>query len=155
MSSLPCHLESIKKSYNKLKKMMLGKSTTSEKCRAMRPYILKLLRLFDDLEKDSAWNELIQVAYIKTTMEFLPELVHLKQQGGYIKKFENNLLKFKKICEDTSIHYYNYLPGNKLPLDVRSKIISFISPVPMFKGHGKDRSIISKTLYRSQHQKKK
>ena len=154
MPSLPCHLESMKKSNNKLKKNILGKSQ-SEKCRAMRPYILKLLRLFDDLEKDFSWNELIQVAYIKITMEFLPEIVHCKQQGGYIKKFEKNLRKFKKICEDTTIHYYNYLPGNKLPLDVRSKIISFISPVPMFKGHGKDCAIISKTLHRSQNQKTK
>lgn len=151
MSSSPCHLESIKKSNNKLKKMMLGKSTTPEKCRAMRPYILKLLRLFDDMEKDFAWNELIQVAYIKITIEFLPEVVDWKrkQQNDYIKKFKNNLMKFKKICEDTTIGYYNYLPGNKLPLDVRSKIISFISPVPMFQGHGKDRAIICKTLKRS------
>ena len=147
MSSLPCHLESIQKSNNKLKKNILGKSK-SEKCRAMRPFILKLLRLFDDLEKDFAWNELIQVAYIKITMEFLPEVVDWGQ-NDYIKKFEKNLRKFKKICEDTTIGYYNYLPGNKLPLDVRSKIISFISPVPMFQGHGKDRAIICKTLKRS------
>ena len=147
MSCSPCHLESIQKSNNKLKKMILGKSK-SKKCRAVRPFILKLLRLFDDLEKDFAWNELIQVAYIKITMEFLPEVVDWGQ-NDYIKKFEKNLRKFKKICEDTTIGYYNYLPGNKLPLDVRSKIISFISPVPMFQGHGKDRAIICKTLKRS------
>ena len=153
MSNSPCHLKSIQKSNNKLKKMMIGKSK-SGKCRAMRPFILKLLRLFDDLEKDFAWNELIQVAYIKTTMEFLPEVVDWKQQRGYIKKFEKNLRKFKKICEDTTIHYYNYLPGNKLPLDVRSKIISFISPVPMFQGHGKDREIVCRTLERNKKSKK-
>lgn len=141
--------DSLKKSQEKTGQLLESAHTLYEKVKAVRPLFLKFLRLYEDMEKDFAWNELIQVAYIKTTMEFLPEVVDLKQQNNYIKKFEKNLLKFKKICEDTTISYYNYLPGNKLPLDVRSKIISFISPVPMFQGHGKDRAIICKTLKRS------
>ncbi len=33
--------------------------------------------------------------------------------------------------ESTSLSYYNLLPGNKLPLDIRSIIVSFISIVPI------------------------
>jgi hypothetical protein len=35
------------------------------------------------------------------------------------------------MCEDSSLEYYNYLPGEKLPSEVRSHIVSFISPAPI------------------------
>ena len=128
---------------------MNEKSTTSvyEKCRVVRPYVLKVLRLFTDLEKEMAWSEFIQVLYVKSIKDFLPVLNEeinkykksIKWYGGknnkrrlkYLNIFKKNLLNVKKKCEDSTIAYYNYLPGNKLPLDVRSKIISFISPVPI------------------------
>jgi len=55
----------------------------------------------------------------------------LEMECDYMKKFRNNILSFKKKCEDLTIEYYYYLPGNKLPLDIRSYIVSFISPIPL------------------------
>ena len=145
MSSKPCHLQSIMKSYSKMNKK--SASTVYEKCSIIRPYILKILRFYSDLEKEMIWCEFIQVLYIKSIKGFLPVLNEeinryersIKWYGGknnklrlnYLIKFKKNLLKIKKNCENSTIDYYNYLPGNKLPLEVRSKIISFISPVPM------------------------
>lgn len=145
MSSTIRHLESIKKSYSRMNKK--SAVTVYEKCCIVRPYILKILRLFTYLEKEIVWSEFIQVLYVKSIKGFLPVLNEeinrykksIKWYGGennkhdlnYLIKFKKNLLKIKKKCENSTIDYYNYLPGNKLPLDVRSKIISFISPVPM------------------------
>jgi len=144
MSSKPCHLQSIMKSYSNMNKK--SASSVYEKCSIVRPYILKILRLYSDLEKEMIWCEFIQVLYVKSIKGFLPVLNEeinryksFKWYGGgnkkhdlnYLIKFKKNLLKIKKKCENSTIDYYNYLPGNKLPLDVRSKIISFISPVPI------------------------
>ena len=53
----------------------------------------------------------------------------LEAEMLYMKKFRNNILTFKKKCQDLSINYYNYLPGSQLPMDIRSHIVSFISPI--------------------------
>mgnify|MGYP006089565011 CR=1 FL=1 len=145
MSSSICHLESLQKSNSKMNKKLQG--SVYEKCRGTRPYILKVLRLYDNLEKEIAWSDFIRVLYVKSIKDFIPVLNKeiprykrsIKWYGGknnklrlnYLINFKNNLLNIKKKCENSTIMYYNYLPGNKLPLEVRSKIISFISPVPM------------------------
>ena len=145
------HIETMQKSHYKWGKKMgnTGCQTTYEKCRATRPFILTILRHFDDLEGDMKWSKFLRVAYTKATIDFLPELdaeiseleelsrIWYNETGGveqwvpnqtnYLKKFRKNLLKLKKKCEDSSIDYYNYLPGYKLPLDVRTHIIGFIS----------------------------
>jgi hypothetical protein len=159
------HGKILKKSYDKMQKAINSFDTHFDKCRATRPFILKILRHFDDLEGDIQWSEFLRIAYFKVTKEFKPELdakiseleelshypttsvpttnpamaVHwgwhdeirgvsiIQYKSDYLKKFRKNLLKLKKKCEDSSIDYYNYLPGYKLPLDVRRHIIGFIS----------------------------
>lgn len=139
--SIPIHIETISKSQNKSIEMETKCKTTYDKCRATRPFILNILRYFDDMECDIRWSNFLRVANNKTTKEFLPvlnsEIALLENlvpfskkyqiQSNYIKKFRKNILKLKKKCEQSTIHYYNYLPGNILPLDIRSHIISFIS----------------------------
>ena len=142
--------ETMKKSLDKSQKATNGNQSMYDKCRAIRPFILNILRHFDDLEGDIKWSEFLRVAYTKATRDFLPaldaeisELEELSQiwycetgtveqwvpqQTNYLKKFRKNLLKLKKKCEDSSIGYYNYLPGYKLPLEIRRHIIGFISP---------------------------
>tara|TARA_B100000795_G_scaffold257332_1_gene230482 strand:+ start:73 stop:606 length:534 start_codon:yes stop_codon:yes gene_type:complete len=161
MSENVCHFESILKSSKKTFQTLQNNQshTTYWKCRAARPLILKILRHFHDLEKEFAWNELLQVTYMKATKEFLPILdnvinksdMYLKpyttyrrwvDEVKYLNIFKKNLLKIKKKSEDTTIAYYNYLPGSKLPLDIRTKIVSFISLVPMFDGDGQDRKYV-------------
>ena len=143
------HGKILKKSHDKMQKTMAFCTKHFDKCRATRPFILNILRHFDDLEGDIKWSEFLRVAYTKATRDFLPvldaeisELEELSRiwyeeagrveqwvpnQTNYLKKFRKNLLKLKKKCEDSSIDYYNYLPGYKLPLDVRRHIIGFIS----------------------------
>ena len=131
------HIETMKKSHDKMQKASNGCQSTYDKCRAARPFILNILRHYNDLEGDIKWSVFLRVAYTKATSEFIPvldlrisELDRLEssqREGNYLKKFRKNLLKLKKKCEDSSIDYYNYLPGYKLPLDVRTHIIGFIS----------------------------
>jgi hypothetical protein len=131
------HIETMIKSNKRLQKATNGCYSTYDKCRATRPFILTILRNYDDLEGDIEWSVFLRVAYTKATSDFLPVLdVRISEldglgssqrEGNYLKKFRKNLLKLKKKCEDSSIDYYNYLPGNKLPLDVRTHIIGFIS----------------------------
>ena len=145
MSNKAIHFKSVFKSGQKMTFNIGG--DCYERCKALRPFILKLLRLFHVIEKDILWGIFIQIVYKKITMDFLPVLK--KKLGNYrhhqllhkfssypknhnilyLRKFEKNLLKLKKKCEDSSLKYYNYLPGEKLPLEVRSHIVSFISPI--------------------------
>ena len=135
------HIETIKKSQNKMTRKIKNTNTTYGKCRSTRPFILKILRHFDDMESDIRWSDFLKVAYNKVTTDFLPvlntEITVLEDtvsfsekyqyQVNYLKKFKKNILKLKKKCEETTIDYYNYLPGYKIPLDIRSHIIGFIS----------------------------
>jgi hypothetical protein len=143
------HLQIVKKSYSKMNKNLDKNTECYQKCRSTRPFILKVLRFFNDIEKEIAWSRFIQVLYVKTVNDFLPvlneEINRYKMANtmwsgpktkhilNYLYKFKNNLLNIKKKCEDSTIVYYNYLPGNKLPIELRTKIISFISPVPIKK----------------------
>lgn len=143
--STVCHLKIVQKSHSKMNKRLETDVKCYQKCRSTRPFILNILRIFNDLEKEFAWSAFIQVLYVKSTKDFLPALdkeiikiafallnTHNNENIlSYLNKFKKNLLKIKKKCEDSTIMYYNYLPGNKLPLEIRTKIISFISPVPI------------------------
>ena len=164
-------LREISKSNEKMKKALIKSKAQDWRCytysKAARPFILKILKNFTCLS-NSCW-ETIQVLYIQSIKEIIPNLNkatfkyelsiaaanstknvprsnRLVIELKYINKYRNNLLKFKKKCEDKTISYYNYLPGNTLPLDIRSKIISFISSVPMFIWEGKNRKFIHKEL---------
>jgi len=166
-------LREISKSNEKMKKALIkSKANQDWRCytysKAARPFILKILKNFTCLSNSCC--ELIQVLYIKSIEEIIPNLNkatfkyelsiaaaniitknvrrsnRLVIELKYINKYRNNLLKFKKKCEDKTISYYNYLPGNTLSLDIRSKIISFISSVPMFIWEGKNRKLIHKEL---------
>ena len=163
--------QEISTSQEKMKKALIKSKAQDWRCytcsKAVRPFILKILKNFTCLSNSCC--ELIQVLYIKSIKEMIPDLNkgtiayeisiaaanstnnvcrsnRLVIELKYINKFINNLLKFKKKCEDKTISYYNYLPGNTLPLDIRSKIISFISSVPMFIWEGKNRKLIHKEL---------
>ena len=135
--------------------------TLHEKSKCLRPSFLNILRNFEELGEDYDWCIFMHTLYTKIIIEFLPALikeindyVHLDRMNSledelifnqdiwtlswrlelecrYMKKFRNNILSFKKKCEDLTIEYYYYLPGNKLPLDIRSHIVSFISPIPL------------------------
>tara|TARA_B100000795_G_scaffold195426_1_gene149594 strand:+ start:1285 stop:1752 length:468 start_codon:yes stop_codon:yes gene_type:complete len=153
MSIYLLHFEILKKTKKTTNALNDKCITTYGKCRAVRPLILKILKKFNNLEEKIQWSGFIRVVYNKLIKDFLPvvdkEILELEDaaskgiilhtywngekyiQENYLKKFKKNLLKLKKRCEDYTINYYNYLPGNKLPLDVRSNIISFISLVPM------------------------
>ena len=145
IKTMTTHSKNLKKSYDKMQKAIASCTKHYDRCRASRPFFLNVLRHYDDLEGDVKWSQFLRVAYFKVTKEFIPELdteiSKLKElsyplnpnaefvrcNSAYLKKFRKNLLKLKKKCEDSSIGYYNYLPGYKLPLDVRSHIIGFIS----------------------------
>ena len=138
MSNKPIHFQSVSNTQSKMTSTIGG--NCYERCKLTRPLILKLLRLFHSIEKDILWGIYLHAVYKKITMDFIPvlkeKLVNNSsypeiQQIVYLKIFEKNLLKLKKMCEDSSLEYYNYLPGEKLPLEVRSHIVSFISPAPI------------------------
>lgn len=112
----------------------------------LRRHFLEILRLYDVAEKDKFWTEYIRVIYIKLVKSYIPLLNKTIIQKTaiarnmtydcYLKNeqliaFKKNCLKLKKKCEESTIEYYNYLPGKKLPLYIRTKIINYISPVPI------------------------
>ena len=72
------------------------------------------------------------VVYKKTCkwlkeIDVMCESIELKvKEENYIRTFKKNLKKMKKMCEDTSISYYSLLP-DRIPIDVRSNCIQFIS----------------------------
>ena len=136
--------KSINESNSKTQKLL-----STNKCRTIhsrslvvRPFILKILRHYDNLEMNAVWCKFLQVSYIKASKEFIPVLnkrifslkdlmTSTKKRNNemkYLLMFKNNLLRLKKKCEDSTINYFNYLPGKKIPLEIRSHIVSFISP---------------------------
>ena len=137
-------LQSLTKSHKKSEMMMGMRQSIYEKARAIRPLILKVLRLYPDLKNTPIYTEYLQVSYNKSKewiVEIGPEIERLEKyaalfslcqyQANYLKKFQKNLKKIKKLCEETSISYYNFLPGYKVPLEIRGHIVGFISPVPL------------------------
>tara|TARA_B110001450_G_C17457630_1_gene414770 strand:+ start:28 stop:468 length:441 start_codon:yes stop_codon:yes gene_type:complete len=146
MSNNDLLLKSILKSQKKANKILHSSQVfiTHKMSRALRPFILNILRNFTNLEKDIQFCQFMQSIYITTTKKYIPILnveiidydMYSKCHGGvfivhtkYIRKLIKNLLNLRKKCEDSTIAYYNYLPGNKLPLEIRRKIISYISLV--------------------------
>ena len=126
------HISLIKKSQKKMNKMLAESRNLHDKIKAVRPYFLKVIRIYDVLKDDFEWNEYFQVAY-KKSCEFLKEIkeqeriaeLKVKEQK-YINSFKKNLKKMKKMCEDTSITYYALLP-DRIPIDVRGYCVQFIS----------------------------
>ena len=137
-------LQSLTKSHKKTERDIIDDATIYENSRAVRPLILKVLRFYPQLMKSSLYNCYIQSTYNKSNEmigKIGPEIERLEKyaswssdyqyQANYLKKFRKNLKKVKKLCEETSISYYNFLPGYKVPLEIRGHIVSFISQVPL------------------------
>lgn len=137
-------LQSLTKSHKKTERDMIDSETIYENSRAVRPLILKVLRFYPHLMESSLYNCYIQSTYNKSNEmigKIGPEIERLEKyaswssdyqyQANYLKKFRKNLKKVKKLCEETSISYYNFLPGYKVPLEIRGHIVSFISQVPL------------------------
>lgn len=135
-------INSISKSQRKAFTKQNQNSSKYEKCRAMRPLILKILRRYDEMEADIEWSIFLQMVYKKISENFIPNLTQIidEHPSGYpgydseikyLQKFQKNLLDLKKRAENSTIQYYNFLPGYKIPLDIRNHIIGFISPLYM------------------------
>lgn len=126
------YISSIKKSQEKMNKMLAESRNLHEKIKAVRPFFLKVIRLYDVLKHDFEWSEFFQVAYKKSIL-FLKQIKEQEEvdelkvkEENYINSFKKNLKKMKKICEDTSISYYTLLP-DRIPIDVRGHCVQFIS----------------------------
>jgi len=148
-------LQSLTKSHKKATNMLesnfqclevwtSGPNAIFKNSRAIRPLILKVIRFYPDLKNTPKYTEYLQVSYNKCNdwiVKIDPEIERLEKaaswsskyqyQADYLKKFLKNLKNLKKLCEDSSISYYNSLPGYKVPLEIRTHIISFISQVPL------------------------
>lgn len=141
--------QSLVKSHEKADRMILNtdnrvSSVFKNSC-AIRPLMLKVIRFYPHLKNTVKYTEYLQVSYNKSKdwiMKIDREIISLEEwrsetgvrktrEINYLKKFRKNLKKIKKLCEDSSISYYNSLPGNKIPLEIRTHIISFISQVPL------------------------
>ena len=105
------------------------------KVRAVRPLVLKILRLYNDLKNEHEYSQYLQAAYdkAKEMMETVDAEIDVLEaasapahQGEYLKKFKKNLEKIRKLCQDSSIQYYAMLPDN-MPIDVRTYCVKFIS----------------------------
>lgn len=112
----------------------------------IRPILLNVLRQYGTMQDKFKWNRFLKVCYIKcleftkpvtcciSKLECYDKIKYGKnydKELNYLKKFKKNLEKIKIKSESTSLSYFNLLPGNKLPLDIRSIIVSFISIVPI------------------------
>lgn len=126
------YVSSIKKSQKKMNKMLANSRNLYEKIKAVRPYFLKIIRIYEVLKHDLEWSEFFQVAYKKSCL-LLKQIKELEgvdelkvKEENYINSFKKNLKKMKKICEDTTISYYTLLP-DRMPIDVRTHCVRFIS----------------------------
>ena len=126
------YISSLIKSQKKMNIMMTNSRGIYDKIKAVRPYFLKVIRMYHVLEHNFEWSEFLQVAYKKSCL-FLKQIeeqekgVDLKvKEVNYINSFKKNLKNLKKMCEDTSITYYSLLP-DRMPIDVRTHCVQFIS----------------------------
>jgi len=126
------YISSFKKSQKKMNIMLANSTNLYEKIKAMRPFFLKVIRIYDVLKHDLEWSEFFQVAYKKSShlLKQINELEGIDElkvkEENYINSFKKNLKKMKKMCEDTSISYYTLLP-DRMPIDVRRHCVQFIS----------------------------
>ena len=91
----------------------------------------KGLRVFGASSHKYQINKPVSITEIERFEKYASWSSDYQYQANYLKKFQKNLKKVKKLCENSSISYYNFLPGYKVPLEIRSHIVSFISPVHM------------------------
>lgn len=121
--------------------------STYDSCAGLRYHFLEILSMYDSAKKNTSWTQYIRVIYNKLVNIYIPLLdktIIQKSPGTVLRMnydcytkneeliaFKKNCLKLKKKCEESTINYYNYLPGSILPLNIRTKIINYISPVPM------------------------
>ena len=126
------YISSFKKSQKKMNIMLANSTNLYEKIKAMRPFFLKVIRIYDVLKHDLEWSEFFPVAYKKSShlLKQINELEGIDElkvkEENYINSFKKNLKKMKKMCEDTSISYYTLLP-DRMPIDVRRHCVQFIS----------------------------
>jgi len=143
--------QSLQKSHEKADHILNKTSikTVYKNSRAIRPLMLKVIKFYPCLKNSHKYTEYLQITYNKCNdwiRRIDSEIISLESrssdllfvlgrpfvyQANYLKKFLKNLKNLKKLCEESSISYYNSLPGNKIPLDVRSHIVGFISQVPL------------------------
>jgi hypothetical protein len=129
---------SIAKSQRKASLMSAHASGLYQKCKAVRPCFLKIIRTYDCFKHNPKWAGFWQVLYKKSndflkTIEEECLLVELKiKEKKYINTFKKNLKKIKKMCQGTSISYYSLLP-DKMPIDVRTYCVQFISQAKINK----------------------
>ena len=122
---------SIQNSLDKTNKMLETSYGLYERVKAIRPLILKLIRLYHKIEHEWRYSTMWIATYkkiceiIKILRERVSEDFTIKE-SNYINKFIKNIKKLKKMCENTTIIYYSMLPDN-IPIDVRTHCIQFIS----------------------------
>ena len=126
------YISVIKNAQYKSNTMLASANGVYEKVKAVRPLFLKIIKIYDELKHDHDWCKFWRVVYKKTCkwlkeIDVMCESIELKvKEENYIRTFKKNLKKMKKMCEDTSISYYSLLP-DRIPIDVRSNCIQFIS----------------------------
>ena len=126
------YISVIKNAQYKSNTMLASANGVYEKVKAVRPLFLKIIKIYDELKHDHDWCNFWRVVYKKTCkwlkeIDVMCESIELKvKEENYIRTFKKNLKKMKKMCEDTSISYYSLLP-DRIPIDVRSNCIQFIS----------------------------
>jgi hypothetical protein len=122
---------SIQNSLDKTNKMLETSYGLYERVKAIRPLILKLIRLYHKIEHEWGYSTMWIATYekicemIKILRERVSEDFTIKE-CNYINKFIKNIKKLKKMCENTTIIYYSMLPDN-IPIDVRTHCLQFIS----------------------------
>lgn len=127
----PLYYDSIKNSLNKTNIMLEKSYGLYERVKAIRPLILKLIRLYHKIEHDWGYStmwiaiyeksrEMIKILWASNIEDFTVK------ESNYINKFVKNLKKLKKLCENTTIIYYSMLP-DYIPIDVRTHCLQFIS----------------------------
>ena len=100
-------INSISKSQRKAFTKQNQNSSKYEKCRAMRPLILKILRRYDEMEADIEWSIFLQMVYKKISENFIPNLTQIidEHPSGYpgydseiryLQKFQKKLIRFEK-----------------------------------------------------------
>jgi hypothetical protein len=134
-------IQSLQKSHEKTRNNLQKANRLGiyEKARAIRPLILKVIRVYKKIKNEHEYTEYLQATYDKSKemlMDIDAEIEMLEEeaawsskyqyQANYLKKFKKNLKKIIKLCQDSSIQYYTMLPDN-MPIDVRTHCVKFIS----------------------------
>ena len=124
-------MDRIRNSWSKTEKMITKRNTMYKKLKSIRPFLLTIIRYYDVIKHDWRYVNFLQTAYkksIKWTKDIDSELLqqHSLKEENYIKSFRKNLVKIKKMCEDTSVAYYSLLP-DRFNNDVRTHCVQFIS----------------------------